>query len=65
MKHQFGKRLLSAVLVGLLVLTSIPASAAAAETGTVAGNPETIRVSSGIAMNVRNCNGQWIRNARN
>ena len=59
MKHQFGKRLVSATLIGMLILAGIPAPAVAAENGTVAGKRETIQVSSGLVARETNFDENW------
>lgn len=61
MKHQFGKRLLSSLLVGTLLLTGIPTLAQAANAAdTISGEAETIAVSSSVeAVRESNFDEGW------
>lgn len=60
MKHQFGKRLLSTALAGLLLLSGISVPAYAEEGGTITGEPETIRVTtSSDGARETNFNNGW------
>ncbi len=61
MKRHTGKRLLSSALVGALLLTGLVLPASAAETNgeTVAAEPETVSVSSGLTARDNSFNEGW------